>query len=76
MAIQKGERFANEDIIPGHRLFDETNLRMLGDLNGAYANFYIELIGGRDWSSYKLIKSRMREGKNRQPPDQGHDEIQ
>ncbi|CAI8749701.1 hypothetical protein [Pseudomonas sp. IT-P4] len=55
MAIQKGERFANEDIIPGHRLFDETNLRMLGDLNGAYANFYIELIGGRDWSSYKLI---------------------
>ncbi|CAI8895699.1 MULTISPECIES: hypothetical protein [Pseudomonas] len=76
MAIQKGERFANEDIIPGHRLFDETNLRMLGDLNGAYANFYIELIGGRDWSSYKLIKSRMREDKNRQPPDQGHDEIQ
>jgi len=62
--------------IPGHRLFEETNLRMLGDLKVAYANFYIELIGGRDWSSYKLIESRMREDKNRQPPDQGQDEIQ
>lgn len=45
--------------IPGHRLFDETNIRDYSDLKSAYTNFYIELIGGRDWGAYKLIKEKI-----------------
>jgi hypothetical protein len=45
--------------IPGHKLFDESNLSEYSDLKKAYSNFYFELIGGREWDAYKLLEEKM-----------------
>lgn len=46
--------------IPGHRLMDESNLRQYRDLSAAYSNFYIELIDGREWESFKRLERSMK----------------
>jgi len=60
-AVEQGKITQNIEPreIPGHRLFEETNLRENSNLKKAYANFYVEIIGGREWSSYKLLKEKM-----------------
>ena len=45
--------------IPSHRLFNETNLGNNLKLRRAYSNFYLKLIGAREWEAFKIFKASM-----------------
>ena|SRR5690606_25428749 len=50
--------------IPGHRIMEDSNLRVHKELSEAYSNFYVELNGGRESESFKIIQNLIRELKS------------
>jgi hypothetical protein len=47
--------------IPGHRIMEDSNLRDHKQLSEAYSNFYVELNGGRESESFKMMQELIKE---------------
>ncbi|MEG1039399.1 MAG: hypothetical protein RSE94_05705 [Pseudomonas sp.] len=46
--------------IPGYRYLAETNLQDDRKLSELFANFYMALIDGQEWSSFKLFQAKYK----------------
>ncbi|MGB5955905.1 hypothetical protein [Pseudomonas sp.] len=49
--------------IPGHRYLPETNLQDNHELSEAFAKFYMALIDGQEWSSFKKFRAKNKTHK-------------